>query len=146
MMAANESSDLNFPIRTANVGAICIISAAKSASVQLGDRGETKAKLRAIALQRQEDHTTAGDVFFESYPIFYRPFPVLNDPVDDNGAVIQLDRVNGSPNITVGCIRVTAAGSAASILAGNGMHLTADSRIKHIRQYPRLHPTPPAGC
>jgi spore germination protein PE len=37
----------------------------------------------------------------------------------------------------VGCIRVIAAGSASSIQAGNNMRLLGDSRIKHIRQYPK---------
>jgi spore germination protein PE len=132
-----------YPIRTANIGWITIISAASSAAVQFGDRGETNARLRALALQRQESHSTAGDVFFESYPVFYRDLPKLIDPDYDNGQVLALERSNCSPNITVGCIHIIAAGSSASILAGNGMNLTADSRIKHIRQYPRPRPVPP---
>ncbi|MBD2869520.1 spore germination protein GerPE [Paenibacillus arenilitoris] len=135
-----------YPIRESNIGSICIVSAASSAVVQVGDRGETNARLRALAVQRQEDHTRAGDVFFESYTIFSRDMPELTDPDYEEGRVIRLDRVNCSPRITVGCIHIIAAGSAASVLAGNGMRLTADSKIKHIRQYPRPRPYPPAGC
>lgn len=137
MIRLNEQTVDTFPIRTANVGSICIISVGQAAVIQLGDRAETNSRLQALAVQRQEEHTTAGDVFFESYPIFYRPMPILVDPDYDNGQVIQLNRTNCVPNITVGRIQVIAAGSAASIQAGNGMCLTGESRIKNIRQYPR---------
>lgn len=135
-----------FPIRTAYVGSVCIISASQSAIVQFGDRAETNAKLRALALQRQEDHLTGGDVFFESYAIFDRPLPEFIDPDFDRGQVVQLQRTNCSPHIAVGHIQVIAASSSASLLVGNGMRLTGESRIKHIRQYPRPKPFPPVGC
>lgn len=134
-----------YPIRTAKIGAIVIISASQAAAIQMGDRGATNAKLRALALQRQEDHLTSGDVFFESYRIFDRPFSVLTDSEFDNGEVVHINRINALPYITVGYIRVIATGSAASIQAGNGMRYTGESRIKHIRQYPRPKPYPPVG-
>lgn len=142
----NVQSENSYPIRTANVGSVCIISVAQAGTVQFGDRAETNGLIRALALQRQEDHTTAGDVFFESYPLFFRPLPVLVDPVFENGQGVQLMRTNCSPNIIVGNIQVIAAGSSASIQIGNGMKLTGESRIKHIRQYPRPKPVPPVGC
>ena len=108
----NVQSENTYPIRTANVGSICIISVAQAGTVQFGDRAETNALIRALALQRQEDHTTAGDVFFESYPLFYRPLPVLIDPDFDNGQGIPLIRTNCSPNIIVGNIQVIAAGAS----------------------------------
>jgi spore germination protein PE len=142
----NEQSENSYPVRTANVGSICIISVAQACCVQLGDRAVTNAKLRGIALQRLEDHTAAGDVFFESYPLFYRPLPYLDDPEYDNGQVISLHRTNCKPNISVGHIQVIAAGAASSIQAGNGMSLTGVSRIKNIRQFPRPKSYPPIGC
>ncbi|CAM4525106.1 spore germination protein PE [Paenibacillus endophyticus] len=142
----NVQDDHTYPIRTANVGSICIISVAQAGTVQFGDRAETHAKIRALALQRQEDHTTAGDIFFESYSLFYLPLPALVDPDYDNGEVVSVIRANCSPNITVGNIQVIAAGSSASIQIGNGMEMTGESRIKHIRQYPRPKPVPPVGC
>lgn len=135
-----------YPIRTANVGGICIIDVSIAGIVQLGDRAETNARLKALAVQRQEDHTTAGDVFFESYNMFYRPRPVLNDPDFDNGKVIQLIRDNRCSSITVGSIHVIAVGASSSLQIGNGMCLTNESRIKHIRQYPRRKALPPIGC
>lgn len=135
-MTINE----HFPIRTAQVGAICVISAASGAAVQFGDRGETNAKLSALAVQRAEDHTSAGDVYFESYPLFNRQLPELTDPLYDTGKLLRYNRTNGSPCILVGYIRIIAAGSASSIQIGNSMRVTSESRIKHIRQYPKQEP------
>lgn len=133
-----------YPIRTAQIGAVCIINASSAAAVQFGDRGETNAKLCALAVQRKESHTTAGDVFFESYRIFDRRLPSLIDPDFDKGQVVTVNRVNYRPFITVGCVNITAAGSASSFLAGNCMSVNSESRIKHIRQYPRPRPVPAA--
>lgn len=108
--------------------------------MQLGDRGETRARLRALAVQRKENHTEYGNAYFESYPIFSRPHPVLRDPAIESGAYIQTSYENADPCIRVGCILVTAAGSASSVQIGNGKLVTADSRIKHIRQYPKQQP------
>ncbi|MGM0880605.1 MAG: spore germination protein GerPE [Bacillota bacterium] len=146
MKLTNNRSGETFPIRTANIGTFFVITASSAAVIQFGDRGETTARLRGLAVQRQEDHTTAGDFFFESYEIYNRPLPVLVDPDYDNGQVIRLNRTNCEPYITVGSISVIGAGSASSIQAGNGMRYTADSRIVNIRQFARPRPVPPVGC
>lgn len=125
----------SYPVRTSEVGGIWLINVALSASIQLGDRGETDARLRALAVQRQEDHLTAGQVYFEAYPIFRRKLPVLLDPVYDSGEDVRISRYNRSPAISVGCIRILAISSAASLLIGNSMRYKGDSRIKHIRQF-----------
>lgn len=123
-------------VRTSQVGVLSIIGASSSTTVQLGDRGETDAKARALAVQRQEEHLTAGEVFFESYDVFSRPLPVLTDPAYEAGQVIQTWRSNAQPCIRVGCIRVTAAAVASTIQIGNGRSVRGEARIKHIRQYP----------
>lgn len=133
-------------VRTASIGAIYVISLAQSGILQVGDRYATNAKLQALAVQRQESHATAGEVFFESYRIFSRDLPELTDLYDGDGQVVQMTRTLCDPRIVVGSIRVIAAGSSASILAGNGKCYTADSRIKHIRQYPRPKPITPSNC
>ncbi|MFD0586766.1 spore germination protein GerPE [Paenibacillus sp. GCM10027627] len=126
-----------YPYRTSQVGAVSIISAASAGSVQFGDRGETDAKLQALAVQRAEDHAKSGNVYFESYEMFERQRPVLVDPAYDAGEVVTVNRINECPIIHVGWIEIIASGSAASILIGNSNRLTGDSRIKHIRQYPK---------
>ncbi|MCR2803149.1 spore germination protein GerPE [Paenibacillus soyae] len=136
----SKMTSASFPPRTSQVGVLCIISAASAAAVQLGDRGETRAKLRALAVQRQEDHTESGNVYFESYPLFRRPYPVLRDPVAESGALIETRFENAEPCIRVGCIRIIAAGNASSVQIGNGKLVSGDSRIKHIRQYPKQQP------
>ncbi|MOA10425.1 hypothetical protein D3C78_1303140 [compost metagenome] len=135
-----------YPVRVSRIGAINIIIASQSAAVQFGDRGETCADLQAIAVQRQSDHASAGDVYFEAYSIFSRPLPRLIDPDYDQKQIVELKRINLSPHITVGSIRIIAVGSSASVQAGNGMKLSAVSRIKHIRQYARPLPVPPMHC
>ncbi|WP_138753375.1 spore germination protein GerPE [Paenibacillus sinopodophylli] len=142
----NIQADHTYPIRTASVGTICLISVAQAGTIQFGDRAETNGRIRALALQRQQDHTTSGDVFFESYPLFYRPLPSFSESEESAEQFLSVIRVNCSPNITVGHIQVIAAGSSASIQIGNGMQLRGESRIKHIRQYPRPRPVPPLGC
>lgn len=135
-----------YPIRTARIGAVCLIDVSLSGAVQFGDRGETNARLRALAVQRKEDHTTAGDVFYESYRIFDREWPELVDPEYEAGQVVNIKRVNCNPYITVGYVHVIATGAASSLLAGNSMRAHMESRIKHIRQYPRPRPVPGAFC
>lgn len=132
-------------VRTAQIGIVYIISAASASAIQFGDRGETNAKLQALAVQRSESHATAGNVYFESYPMFTNPYPVPQDPELYSGADIAISRSNVCPTISVGCIRVIAAGSASSIQAGNNMRVIADSRIKHTRQFPRQPSWRPSG-
>lgn len=121
--------------RTSHVGVLYIIGATSATMVQIGDRGETDAKIRALAVQREVGHLTAGEVFFESYAVFSRPLPELSDPAYESGQVLQTKRSNVKPCIRVGCIRVTAAAAASSIQIGNGNRIRGESRIKHIRQY-----------
>jgi spore germination protein PE len=145
MNRINDQSLNTYHVRTATVGFLRIISVAQAGIVQLGDRAETKAKLRALAVQRKEDHLTAGEVYFEAYEIFSRPLPILIDSEFDNAQGIELFRTNCAPNITVGYIQVIASGSAASIQIGNGVNLNAESRIKHIRQFPNQNSAPSLG-
>lgn len=131
----SELGRSSYPVRTSYVGRIDVIDVALSAVLQLGDRGETNASLWALAVQRQEAHSAAGEAYFESYPMFSRSRPILNDPAYDANQVIELERINCKPHISVGCLRILAVSSAASLLIGNEKRLTAESRIKHIRQF-----------
>ncbi|MBH5318099.1 spore germination protein GerPE [Paenibacillus sp. GSMTC-2017] len=133
-------NETTYPIRTSEVGIVSIINASSSTTIQFGDRGETNGKLQALAIQRATDHTTSGNVYFESYRIFNRPRPELIDPVYDAGDAIYVNRTNRSPAILVGCIRVIAIGASSSLHIGNSKRVIEDSRIKHIRQFPLDHP------
>ncbi|WP_164744287.1 spore germination protein GerPE [Paenibacillus xylaniclasticus] len=130
-------------LRTSEVQGICVNTVAQAGILQIGDRSESISVLRAIALQRKEDHPYAGDVFFESYLIFDRPFPAFIDANDDDSIVVT-HRWNACPIISVGCIRITSAGAAAQVVIGTGRTHRSESRIKHIRQYKSRLPLPPA--
>ncbi|WP_168119275.1 spore germination protein GerPE [Paenibacillus sp. HB172176] len=131
-------------VRTARLGCIRVISIASSGMLQIGDRCETRATINALAVQRAEDHLTAGSVYFESYPFFERPWPSLQDTEFDEDQALELSHVHCSNAILVGAIYLIAAGSSSSILVGNSKKLTATTRIKHIRQFPLPKPEPSA--
>lgn len=142
IISQETASTHDFPVRTAEIGFINMISVSSAAIVQFGDRGEYTPMLLALAVQREESHATAGKVYFESYSIFSRPLPVLQDAAFDTYESVTIARSNSTPRISVGCILITAVGSSASIQAGNAMRTTAVSRIKHIRQYKKTKMTP----
>lgn len=142
---ANSDSLESYPIRTAEIGIISVIDVSQSGNVQLGDRGYFKPLLRALAVQRQEEHAKAGNAYFESYDIFNRPLPILYDPAADAEEAVVISRTNHSPRISVGCINVIAVGSSSSLQAGNTMCVTAESRISNIRQFKRTWAGPGIG-
>jgi Protein of unknown function (DUF2772). len=135
--------DMNYDnARVSEVHGINVKVISQAGVMQLGDRSESNSDLIAIALQRQEDHPYAGDVFFESYVIFSRPIPAIID-ADDDDSVVQTYRLNQNPTISVGSISVISAGASAQIVVGRGQVHRSEARIKHIRQYASRKPLPP---
>jgi spore germination protein PE len=128
--------------RISEVRGIQILNISLSGVLQLGDRSESNSMLRAIALQRQEDHNLSEDVFFESYVIFSRPIPAITDANDDD-SIVQTYRLNQCPRISVGCMNITNVGASAQVVIGRGQNHRAESRIKDIRQFAGHHPLPP---
>ncbi|MFS0722798.1 spore germination protein GerPE [Paenibacillus sp. 1P07SE] len=132
-------------VRTARLGQLTIINVSLSGIVQLGDHDSFTPIVRAIAVQRQEDHLTAGEASFASYPFFTRPFPLF--PLPPAGAnsseSLAIDKLHLSPDIHVGSISVIGVGSSSLVQAGNGRYTRAESRVKHIRQFrDPAHPLP----
>lgn len=134
----------DYPIRISELGSLEIISVGSASIVQLGDRAELNASIRGLAVQRAIDHKDAGDAYFESYSIFDRPLPSLPAPSSENDQLI-MRKQNKNQRISVGCIYMIALSGAASLLVGNGMQITAESRIKHIRQFAHQVPASPAS-
>jgi spore germination protein PE len=145
-MEDNEVELLPYPVRTAHVAYLYIISASQAASVQIGDRATTDARLRALAVQREEDHISGGNAYFEAYSVFSSQLPAFAESDETAAKQVAVQRINCSPQINVGCIKIIAAGSASSIQLGNGMQLRGESRIKHIRQFAKPGSAPPANC
>ena len=140
-----DETAVDYPIRTAEIGKLCIIDVSLSAIVQLGDRGEATPHLFGLAVQREVSHCKGGEFYFESYSIFNRPLPALVDPAFDNDDVLRIHRTNHCPRISVGCISITAVGAASILQAGNAMRTTSESRIMNIRQFKHALPTPGIG-
>jgi spore germination protein PE len=136
MKYSNRSLEC-FPVRTSEIAFVNVISLASASIVQIGDRGSTHAKLRALAVQRKEDHSTAGEAYFESYDIFSRPWPIISDPWLQSGQPDNLNRCNHSPRISVGCVSVIALSSSSSLHVGNSYSVVGEARVKHIRQFPQ---------
>ncbi|RAP78070.1 spore germination protein GerPE [Paenibacillus montanisoli] len=137
---AGEEQD--YPVRISEVGGLHLTSVGGASVVQIGDRAEVNASLRALAVQRGASHAESGNVYFESYSIFDRETPTwdpLGTASDEVPAFIRT--TNRQPAITVGCIEVIAVSSAALVLIGNGLKTKAESRVKHIRQYARTFPS-----
>ncbi|BBH19588.1 hypothetical protein Back11_09330 [Paenibacillus baekrokdamisoli] len=132
----------DYPIRISELGRLELISVATSSIVQLGDRSELQSSIRGLAVQRAISHEDAGNVYFESYSIFNRPLPSIPETLDDSEGQLIMKTHNKDPRISVGSIYVIAVSGAASVLIGNGMKTTAQSRIKDIRQYRRPKPYP----
>lgn len=123
--------------RTARLGHLSIINVSLSGIVQLGDHDSYTPSVRAIAVQRQEDHLTAGEAAFAAYPVFSRPFPTPPSPWTGGCSAdgIILDKHHHCPDIHVGSISIIGVGSSSLVQAGNGRHTQAESRVKHIRQF-----------
>jgi len=123
--------------RTAHLGSLSIVNVSLSGIVQLGDHERYTPRLRAIAVQRQEDHLTAGEAAFASYPVFWRPFPAPPAPpvCGCPAPGVTLTKRQLCPDIRVGSVSIIGVGSSSMIQAGNGLSTHAESRIKHIRQF-----------
>lgn len=139
-----NDSNLCYPIRVSELGYLYLISAGDASVVQFGDRAEVNASLRALAVQRESDHESKNDVYFEAYSIYNRPrqvFPEKPGSAEEDDDV-QMTTCHRQPAIRVGCIQIIAISAAANILIGNGMTETAESRIKNIRQFAEPLPSP----
>lgn len=138
-MKGTDELSPSFPVRTSQVGFVNVISVASASIVQMGDRGSTHARLSAIAVQRKEDHITAGEAYFESYDIFSRPWPTLHQPYFESTPEPVTSWCNHSPRISVGCVSVIAISSSSSLHIGNSCSVVGEARVKHIRQF--THPS-----
>ena len=116
--------------RVSEIGAIKVNIITDAAVMQIGDSQTVDLADIAIALQRQYPDYRGDETRFGSYPIFSLPLPPAPGPP---GASL----VSRSPTgrIRVGIVDVIALRASSYLQAGCAGHLTAESRIKHIRQY-----------
>lgn len=126
--------DSDASIRTSYIGAVELIGIGLSCVAQFGDTGRIHSRNKVLAVQRQLDHRVGGEVEFESYPLFYKPFVQLKEETAD-AADVRTIRTNQIPGIQVGAVSVIAFSSSAIMLVGNAVEAELETRLKHIRQF-----------
>lgn len=97
--------------------------------VELGDHKEASLFNRSIALQRAIPKFDGDESRFAAYRIFSLPLPPLPFEPD----VLTVDNTDAGP-IRVGLFRSLLVDASSFVRVGCGSSVTAESRIKHIRQ------------
>ncbi|MFD2116094.1 spore germination protein GerPE [Paenibacillus yanchengensis] len=117
--------------RSALIGGIDITSIASAATFQVGDRHTSNATTRALAVQQKLDSAAQMEVDFSQFPFFQSTMPSIDTyvPPENN----QFHRTLQQDKIQVGFVRILAASTAATVLAGNSSRYHADARVKHFR-------------
>ncbi|WP_456275920.1 spore germination protein GerPE [Bacillus sp. AK128] len=115
--------------RSSIVPNIYINSLAFSSVFEIGDAHAIQANSRAIAVQRQHPLFIENEADFTSYSVFSEPIPspVIDEPVSTTF-------VHENPVIKVQSLYVIGASNASVIQVGSTSHITAEARVKHIRQ------------
>lgn len=116
--------------RLSVIGTVKVNASSDASVLQFGDSREVDLTDRAIALQRKLANDRGDETRFASYPIFTLPLPRF----PEQAAGTLASRSYGNP-IQVGSIRLTALRASSYLHAGCAEQLTAESRIKHIRQF-----------
>ncbi|MBD2847257.1 spore germination protein GerPE [Paenibacillus sp. IB182496] len=146
-MSAHPGWQPDWPPRISRVDRLEVIALSYSSVVQLGDHATFAPRLQAIAVQRELDHSAAGEAEFEAYAMFSEPYPELDAFawLSESGSGIcesvAMRRTQVCPDIQVGRIVTLGVSNASLLQIGSSGASRADSRIKHIRQY--APPGPP---
>lgn len=115
--------------RHSNVGSAYVNSIGISSVFHIGDSMQVTPKVKALAIQREEERYFGSEGNFSTYPIFKEeiPLPVFYDPIVTNF-------FHENPKINVHTINITAISSSAVFHIGSTKDIVAESRTKHIRQ------------
>ncbi|MFD0670566.1 spore germination protein GerPE [Cohnella sp. GCM10027633] len=119
--------------RSTNIGRLFVNTVGSSSVAHFGDNGKTALFSRAIAVQRAVPVYDHDETRFAAYELFTRPVYTLETCAD-----VAFRSIDCSPDIRIGCVDVTALSSSSMLRAGIGGPLTAETRVKHIRQFNRL--------
>jgi spore germination protein PE len=100
-----------------------------SSVLQIGDSREITARAKVLAVQRQYElfFGNEGNV---NYPIFTQP--IRRFAIDTTSS--QMNRLNESPVISVGTVRVLAVSTASVVQIGSTSIIDTEARVKHTRQ------------
>jgi spore germination protein PE len=115
--------------RTSIVPNVFVNSLSLSTVFQIGDTHKINTNSAAIAVQREYPLFLENEADFKSYRIFSENIPT---PVIDE--VVNSTFIHENPLISVNSISVTGASNASVIQIGSTHKITAEARVKHIRQ------------
>jgi spore germination protein PE len=115
--------------RLSNVNNIYVNSVGLGSVVQFGDSTNLRPFSRALAVQRETEFFIGKEGNFEDYPVFTKPIP---QPYFYER--INMVGYNVKPTIKVNNIKVTALSASAILHVGSTENISAESRVKHIRQ------------
>lgn len=115
--------------RTSVVGIVRVISVADSSVVEIGDSIHLSLKNKVLAVQREKELFYGNEGNFEDFSIFSEPIPI---PLINENLIFT--RYNPSPFIRVHHINIVGVASSSVLQIGSTSTVTAESRIKHIRQ------------
>lgn len=115
--------------RLSTVNNIYVNSVGLGSVVQFGDSTNLRPFSRALAVQREKQFFIGNEGNFEDYPVFTKP---LRQPYFYER--INMVEHNVKPVIKVNNIKVTALSASAILHVGSTDHISAESRVKHIRQ------------
>lgn len=115
--------------RTSIVPNIYVNSLAFSSVFEIGDAHAIHLDSKAIAVQRQYPLFVEDEADFTNFSIFSEPIPasVLDEPV-------QSTFIHENPVIKVQSIYLIGASNSSVLQIGSAKQISAEARVKHIRQ------------
>ena len=104
-----------------------------SSVFEIGDSTNIEANSKAVALQRSEQLFYSYELPDEEISIFFEPIPIPSLT-----EYVEFNRLNQSPNITVGEVNILSLSVVGIFHIGSTRHAYLESRIRHIRHLPLL--------
>jgi spore germination protein PE len=111
-------------VKTINVKAVSFAS-----TFLIGDSTEIIPVSKALAVQREALIFLDNEGDYSQFPIFSQPIP--KQQITEQ---ITVNRINHSPFINVGHIKILGVSSSSVFQVGSTKMIDAEARIKHIRQ------------
>ncbi|WP_257347036.1 spore germination protein GerPE [Pseudalkalibacillus decolorationis] len=115
--------------RASIVQKVQIHTISSSSMFQAGDTRFLTPFAKVIAVQKQVSSYNEDEHPFEKYAIFSKRLPL------PDFEAIQVCTVNEGKAIHVNTINILGVAASSAVRIGNTDFITAESRVKHIRQF-----------
>ena len=116
--------------RIACVDHIKIDSVSFSSIFQIGDSEQIQVVSRALAVQREAEIFFDNEGNFNAFSVYSEAIPF--QPADEDNVVFSTHNIN--PVLKVRNIDILGASSSSVVHLGNTGNISAEARVKHIRQ------------